>query len=356
MQRALSAPGKLFLCGEYSVLWGGTALVAAVGPRASALVRRRNDRDVKLLLEEGSLSGAATPLGSHWSEQPKAAFHVAARTIDLALRAFGREALGFELALTPTASPAAGLKFGLGSSARAAVLTAEAVRFILEARFDALKLALLAHSVAQNGVGSGADVAASFAGGIVRYRRYELGPLLTAANAGQLASALEAAAPVDLWRLPPAKVHLGYVFTGQSASTPVKIADVERGLRGADRASFVRSSEALCQHFEDALLAGNYAELSRSVEGLQKLLSGLPGAVTQEHERLVALARSVGCAAKLSGAGGGDGCLVLAPDEEVLAKAMATFSARGFIALPMTPEPGLRGEPSAEPLLASWLS
>ena len=39
MERALSAPSKLFLCGEYAVLWGGAARVLAVGPRAEALVR-----------------------------------------------------------------------------------------------------------------------------------------------------------------------------------------------------------------------------------------------------------------------------------------------------------------------------
>ncbi|MDQ3274735.1 MAG: phosphomevalonate kinase, partial [Actinomycetota bacterium] len=38
MQRALSAPGKLFLAGEYAVLWGGTARIAAVGPRTFASV------------------------------------------------------------------------------------------------------------------------------------------------------------------------------------------------------------------------------------------------------------------------------------------------------------------------------
>ena len=46
MERALSAPGKLFLSGEYAVLWGGVRAVAAVGPRTAALVRRRADREV----------------------------------------------------------------------------------------------------------------------------------------------------------------------------------------------------------------------------------------------------------------------------------------------------------------------
>ncbi|RYZ40629.1 MAG: phosphomevalonate kinase, partial [Myxococcaceae bacterium] len=43
MERALSAPGKLFVSGEYAVLWGGVSRVAAVAPRTAAYVRRRQD-------------------------------------------------------------------------------------------------------------------------------------------------------------------------------------------------------------------------------------------------------------------------------------------------------------------------
>jgi phosphomevalonate kinase len=50
MERALSAPGKLFVSGEYAVLWGGVSRVAAVAPRTSALVRTRADAQVHLCL------------------------------------------------------------------------------------------------------------------------------------------------------------------------------------------------------------------------------------------------------------------------------------------------------------------
>ena len=63
MKRSLSAPGKLFLAGEYAVLWGGAARVLAVPPRGHALVKRREDREVELVLEEGRLRGTLTPMG-----------------------------------------------------------------------------------------------------------------------------------------------------------------------------------------------------------------------------------------------------------------------------------------------------
>ncbi|HZH03513.1 MAG TPA: phosphomevalonate kinase, partial [Myxococcaceae bacterium] len=92
MERVLSAPGKLFLSGEYAVLWGGTARVAAVGPRASAWIRRRADREVHLLVEEGRLRGFTTPLGVTWDRAVPDGHRFAALAVDLVLRAHGREA------------------------------------------------------------------------------------------------------------------------------------------------------------------------------------------------------------------------------------------------------------------------
>src|SRR5687768_5444282 len=104
MQRALSAPGKLFLSGEYAVLWGGTARIAAVGPRTTALVRRRPDKQIHLLLEVGRLVGDGTPVGARWRVEGPVPepFRFVAFAIDQALRAHGGDVLGFELALAPS--------------------------------------------------------------------------------------------------------------------------------------------------------------------------------------------------------------------------------------------------------------
>ena len=44
MSVAASAPGKLFLLGEYAVLDGSPALLAAVSARARVNIKRRDDR------------------------------------------------------------------------------------------------------------------------------------------------------------------------------------------------------------------------------------------------------------------------------------------------------------------------
>jgi phosphomevalonate kinase len=329
--------------------------VAAVGPRTTALVRPRADRHIEILLEGTALHGEMTPAGAHWNETPSPEFHFVARTLDLVLRAVGREGPGFSLALAPSPLSPEGKKLGLGSSARAVVLAAEAARFALDARFDALKLALLAHAEAQGGRGSGGDVAACFAGGLVRYRRYELKPLLEAATSGALQSAMVAAPPVDLFRTPQLKIPMLYAFTGESASTKLMIADVERRLDEAARARFTLASDALGRDLEDALVKGDFAQVLETVPKLQALLASLGPVTTETIDRLLKLGKSFGCAGKISGAGGGDGCIFFCPDDAARTALTDAFVARGVHAMPVPLEDGLKGEARADPKLQGWL-
>lgn len=356
MERSLSAAGKLFLSGEYAVLWGGISRIACVGPRTEAHVRRRDDREVWIVIDEGLLRGMTTPLGVSWSSEVTAPFHFVARTIDLALRAHGKEALGFELALSASPRSDDGQKLGLGSSARATVLAAEACRFILEDRYDTLKLALAAHAQAQGGKGSGGDVAASFAGGIIRYRRYDLARISASAESGPFLSSLLQAPPVDLWKLPDRPVHLSFVFTGESASTSSMIGQVEAKLDAKARAAFVGQSDVLGQQLEEGMLSGDFGAIVSAVNELQKLLSSLGALETESMRRALALARSYGAVGKMSGAGGGDGCVVFSPSAEVQQEMLDGMKAREFLALPLTIEAGLRGEQRPNETLMRWLA
>ncbi|MBM4378207.1 MAG: phosphomevalonate kinase [Deltaproteobacteria bacterium] len=352
--RALSAAGKLFLAGEYAVLWGGTARVACVGPRTHAWVRPREDRHVALHLAEGTLRGTCTPLGVAWDGEVAPPFLFAARTVDLALRAYGGEGPGFALALSPSPLGPGGRKLGLGSSARATVLVAEACRAVLEAGFDARVLALLSHSVAQGGKGSGGDVAASALGGVVRYRRYPLEGLQAHLVDGRLGTALASAPPLEARSLSSVQVRMLYAFAGDSASTPVLIRRAEATLDADARAAFVRESDALGHALEDALCAGDFAQLAPAVEGLQRLLCTLGPLETDAMARILALARAHGCMGKMSGAGGGDGCVLFAPGDAEAAALVDTLAARGFHAFPLTLEEGVRGEGAPPESLRAW--
>jgi phosphomevalonate kinase len=354
MERLLSAPGKLFVAGEYAVLWGGVARVLAVGPRANALVARRSDRRVELHLAGGRLTGRSTPLGVNWDEPVTRPFHFVARTVDLALRALSREVPGFSVAFAPSPS-IDGHKPGLGSSARACVLAAEAVRWVTDAGLDALKLALLAHAEAQEGKGSGGDVAASFAGGLVRYRRYEVSGLIDAARKNVLTSSLRQAPPVDLARVNAPRFSCVYAFSGQSASTTSLVRQIEVSWNEGQRAAFVEQSDGLGEALEQALLKGDFEQTRHACDELQALLFSLGPTRAEALERIVALARAAGCTGKQSGAGGGDGCLLFAPDASSAATLIDALAERGFAAFPVRPEPGLQGEPGPDPTLAAWL-
>jgi phosphomevalonate kinase len=355
MERAFSAPGKLFISGEYAVLWGGVARVAAVAPRTAALVRRRADARVHVCLEEGTLKGSATPKGVRWEGEVPAGFAFVARTLDEALRAQARQSVGFELAVAPSAVGPGGLKLGMGGSACATVLAADAARFILEDRFDALKLALVAHALGQGGKGSGGDVAASFAGGVLRYRRYDTSALMAASNTGGFRAALMESPSVDVWRLPAPKMVMAYAFTGESASTRVLISQVEARMGEAARQAFVARSDALGHEMEAGLGGADFRAFKEAVAAQQALFQELGPTETEQMRRILAIASSYGCAGKQSGAGGGDGCILFAPSAETRAELMKGLEARGFHSMTLEVEPGLRGETQADPRLRAWL-
>jgi phosphomevalonate kinase len=353
MEVALSAPGKLFLSGEYAILWGGTARLAGVGPRTWAFARSRDDRQVHLVLAEGRLQGTLTPLGVRWqAEPPPAPFAFAARALDVVVAAHGRESLGFSLALSPTPAGPEGHKLGLGSSARAVVLAVEAAARLLEVR-SALALALLAHAEVQGGRGSGGDVAACSVGGLLRYRRW---PVERVTAAPSLALGLAAAGAPEVVRLGTTALPALYAFSGQSASTPGMIARVEAALPGEARRRFVEEMDGLGQALEDGLRHSRFAQVDEACRGLQRTLATLPGVSTPATERIVALAQASGCTGKVSGAGGGDGCVLFAPDEAARGALLASLAHRDFVAVPLTLEPGLRAELDPRPELRRWLA
>lgn len=352
MERALSAPSKLFLSGEYAVLWGGAARVLAVGPRAAALVRAREDRTVELITGEGRLLGVSTPLGVRWDGEVTAGAYFAARALDVAFRAHGRESLGLSLALAPSALGPGGQKLGTGTSARTAVLAVEAASFVLGVK-PPLQLALVAHAEAQEGRGSGADVVASSVGGLVRYRRWPVERVLVRDR--PLAVALQDAGPVDVVRTSLAPAFLSYAFAGESSATPGMIVEAERTLDEKARAAFVAESDLLGEALEDALRQGSFPALREACEGLQKLLGSLGKVVTPGLQRILALARSTDSTGKVSGAGGGDGCLLLSADAESQERLLETLQVRSIHALPLTLEPGVRLEPRPDAALSTWL-
>lgn len=262
-----SAPGKLFLFGEYAVLRGAPAVVTAVDQR---VVASRGDGDAYTVI------GAAA--------DPRLPAAVALHT--------GGSPAGITVDVRAMVSQDA--KLGLGSSAASAVVLAAAMHETAD--LDTVyRDAYHAHRAFQAGVGSGADVAASCFGGTLIAR-----PDLD----GRDAPAIE---PVE-W---PHELTVFTVWTGQAADTRKLVAAVDPAHRPLPH---------LCQLAEAAAVAFRDRDVDRILVlatdydyALGKLGAAARANIrTRMHDRIARVAREFGATAKPSGAGGGDITLVFA--------------------------------------------
>ena len=258
----VSAPGKVMLLGDYGVLAGGYALVAAVNRRAIGRV---------------VMQGRSSPV------------------VDAVLKRAARKELQVEI---DTASFYDGdLKLGLGSSSAVAVVTAALATDRSDER--TLELAIEAHRDANDGKGSGVDVAACFHGGVIATKKQ----------------------PSEVVPLAPRirELHFAVLFTEKSAST--------KDLVGACMASpeWPRWSRILGELTEEGLEAWSRQDASRFlsiVAQYGRAMAGLGeaakvGIMTDELDAIARYASEGGGAAKPSGAGGGDIAVMWSRDPEL---------------------------------------
>lgn len=265
-----SAPGKALLCGEYAVLEGAPAVVAAV------------DRRVKVAWTEDS---TAMPLEVE-------------ATLALAQAALGRA--GSSLTVDASDLHRDRIKLGLGSSAAAATAAAGAVftahGYDLDEPMTLQKVFTCAFeghaSIAPQG--SGVDVAASTFGGFLRFAR----------NGDEIETrALQR--PSELW--------IRLLWTGHAARTSELVGKV-LALRskhpGRYRACMERLAE-LAARFAAAFEAGNSPEVIAEAAAYSIAMGALGDAagapiLDSSLGRAAELAGRFAGSAKPCGAGGGD--------------------------------------------------
>jgi len=270
----VSAPGKLFLAGEYAVLDGGTAVVAAISRRAEGRFEQGREPESPLVAEAMRLARDWLPLAGREPPPPG--------TVEIDTTALFQD----------------GRKLGLGSSAAVAVVavgaTLEAVGRPVGGKRGAIRrMATRAHRTFQGGVGSGADVAASTYGGLLAVKRDEW----------ELA--------VD--RLPPLPGEL-VVFSTALPSSTVDAVRTVAALREREPERYSRLVGAIdgaADEFRRAVEGSDRALLVGAARAAHAALDALGQAagvaiVTPELAAAAALAGELGGAAKPSGAGGGD--------------------------------------------------
>jgi len=291
-----SAPGKLFLIGEYAVLDGAPALLTAVDRRVHVSLEASTNGHWSLTADNLSLHAFDLGTDVHSlpacdpATQARLAVFDAARAESIA--AFGNCLPPLQVTIDSSDFQHDGHKLGLGSSAAvAAALCAAFARIagetpsleVLAAR------AIAAHRRAQNGAGSGGDVATAVYGGLISYTRDSTPTRLS-------------------W---PDGLAGFAVVTGEGSRTP-DLLDAVHAYAARDPAGHARDMAELTRLAEPAT-----ACLTRSCDFLALAADYFAalceldahagaGIVSAPHERLAELARRCGGVFKTSGAGGGD--------------------------------------------------
>jgi mevalonate kinase len=287
------------LCGEYAVLDGGTAVVAAIDCYAEARLDRQATASSPFIA--AALREAGLLLGELGESLPPGA-----PVVDTS--AFSRD----------------GRKLGLGSSAAATVAAVGAI--LREAGLELAEpdnlLALhqaarQAHDAAQGVTGSGADILAAVFGGLLVLNDVRLS---------------EREEPLLL----PAPLALRLVGTSRSAST----AELVSRYRTVGAAAYLGRDrmKVAGRHFVDACRAGAAGEVLAAVEEAYEAFLALGAAlgrdlITADHREIAAIAKRLGGVAKPSGAGGGDLAVIFLPD----AQAASALPAKLPLPLPLLP-------------------
>lgn len=275
------APGKVVLLGEYAVLDGAPAVVAAV------------DRGVVCRVEHAGSLTVETPGDD--------------RFVRRALQIVGAPPARYVFA---ESNPIPGVeKPGLGGSAAATVAAVVAGTGGRWSNAEVQRVARAVHAEVQGG-GSGVDIAASVYGGVLWFEQGTVRPLVP--------------------------VSPSVVFTGTSAGTAPRVA---RYLAWADRRDFVRDMRVVVNAFPSDPVgafreAGPLLRTMADQAGIQYW--------TDAIDTLVRLAEEHGGGAKPSGAGGGDIVVALFPSPTEAAAWERAAEARGFRVIPTTVAPGVQ--------------
>jgi mevalonate kinase len=159
MQLKASAPGSLMLLGEHAVLHGKPALVCAVDKRLSVTLTPRDDKQLQITSALGHYSSSLNDL-------------VITKPFQFVLAAVKYFQDQLQYGCDITIESEFSDQLGLGSSAAVTVATLSAFSNWLDIRLTDLELIRLGRDIVRSiqGLGSGADIAASVLGGVVSYQ------------------------------------------------------------------------------------------------------------------------------------------------------------------------------------------
>ncbi|MHA6253162.1 phosphomevalonate kinase [Oceanobacillus sp. CAU 1775] len=336
-EMTIKVPGKLMVAGEFSVLVPNQHLAVTAVDRfvyatiSASKVGELTLSDFNLLQLRWNYRDGQLSIDS---DDARLSFVKAAMQVTCTyLEEQGEEITPFSLSIRSELDDASGLKYGLGSSA--AVVTAVVSAIIAKFKNHQLdknlifKLSALAHVITQ-GSGSGADVAASVYGGVLKYASFQAEWLLKKYREAQTISEVIqmewkylSIHSIEL----PSWIHFCVGWTGKPAST-VKL--VERILQQKDDnpkafARFLDNSEKAVEQLLTGMEQQNISQILSGIKANRQTLAEIGRQADTAIEtpllsKLCDIAESLDGAGKPSGAGGGDcGIAFMSTEEQAIA-------------------------------------
>lgn len=361
----VTAPGKLMLSGEWSVLEVGfPCIVMAINQRVGVEIKKSKSiiihaPDLGITDISADFSGGKLHWKNTLDEKKQGKLLIAKNAIELSLAYLQsknhHESELFEIktfSSDTTAKPPNGTiaKVGFGSSAAVCVAIVGAILKLngydllkKETKDLVFKIACTAHYLAQGKVGSSFDIAASTYGGALVYTRFDPDWLTKEMGSGKsVAQLLDSDWPAftaENMKLPE-RFELLVGFVGYSASTKELILRMNsfKETQKEHYWQIIDSIKTITMSLIDAIKQNNEELIIELIKQNRKQLLDLSNASqcnleTKEHTILAEIAEKYGCAGKFSGAGGGDCGIAISFDKEKSKKIKNAWKRNGITPL-----------------------
>ncbi len=323
-----SAPGKAVLFGEYVVLFGAPAIAAALNRRVRITLDTAQ-HDFHSVTAPGYVDGTWRFLQDRngeidWQDEPpdKSTFALLENIwkripMDASLR------LSVNIDSNEFFAAAGGAKLGLGSSAAVSTALACALSCCTDPyadQADSFRAAKEAHRAFQDGRGSGVDIATSFYGGLLEFRKGSDLPPRRLTWPGDLA--------------------YRFLWSGHPASTTGKLGQL------SDTAHSRESTLVLGTAAEDIASIWSTGAVDRIMDSIRHYIEALRqfdvdhdlGIFDAGHAGLVEVAAASDLGYKPCGAGGGDIGVVFGADEESVIEFCRQAEKHDFEQLDLQPD------------------
>lgn len=361
-QIVVSAPGKLMLSGEWSVLEkGNPCIVLAVEERVKAVIKESakiqfTAKDIGIETIIGTFDKKQITWEKTLAFDEKNKIVLGEKAIEISLKYLqckGIKTRNFSIETISSISSVKlsegiGKKIGFGSSGAACVAIVGAILkhhglniTDFSSKVLIYKLSSIAHYFGQGKVGSAFDIAASTFGGALIYSRFDSNWLVSQLDFGKsIAEIADSSWPgfsaksIEL----PENFILCVGWTRQSASTKDLVLQLEKfkAEQSEEYWKIINSIKNVTENLIAAIRQSNERKILDLIKQNRKFLKELSdkssnNLETKELALLSDIADNCGAAGKFSGAGGGDCGIAVCFGNEIAKKIKAEWKKNGII-------------------------